>query len=197
MEHNVRPGDLIVLVRKLAGTAATCRGTVLRASEGGVALTLSDLCELDIGDAVAMVAGTYPLRLAADGEFVAAKGHVAVFALRLGWAPLDRADFEPLAIRAEVRSVLGNSRQTGTIRAVTLEGMMIEVPARPGGKALEIAVDSHGYSARLGCTLNSSRAEGRQSILEVSFADLTPAQHAFVRVLVAAANGTGDTDEAA
>jgi hypothetical protein len=120
-----------------------------------------------------------------------------VFALPQGWNPLDRDDFEPLAIRAEVRSVLGNSRQTGTIRAVTLEGLVIEVPARPGGRSLEVAVDSHGYSARLGCTLIDSHAEGRQSILEVSFAGLTPAQHAFVRILVAAANGTGETDEAA
>jgi len=114
----------------------------------------------------------------------------AVFALESDWRPFDVRAGPRLTqgMEAEVRSVLGQSRQPGTIVEVFAEGMAVVVATRPGGRELEVQTRANGYAAHLPCHLSAhSETEDGQVLLRLKFGQLTLPQRAFVRQLLAAA----------
>jgi hypothetical protein len=149
--------------------------------------------------AVRLVADEGAEPLFATGRFMAARCAVAVISTPDGWQQVVTSEAEAveLHIRVHVRSVLGNSRQSGWIRSIDADGMSLEVAQRPGGRTLEVAVEANGFGARLACEVTASRAKGAVTMLEVRFGELTAAQRAFVRSLIAAARGPRVPGEAA
>ena len=134
-----------------------------------------------------IICGQPGSRFTAQASFVARNGDVAAFKLTSRWKPLDLRRDQRFStdLRAEVRSVLGSSRQDGRIIDISLGGAAIAVETRPGGSQIEIGMAANGYGARLLCDVLSSSEVGSDTVLHVRFRDLTPPQHAFIRQLVA------------
>lgn len=125
-------------------------------------------------------------RVACQATFMARKDDVAAFRLTSAWRLIDlrRAARFELALSAEVRSVLGSSRQPGRLVDISATGAAVEVATRPGGSQVEIGLRVNGYSARLLCEVVRARPADDQTILHLRFRDLTPPQQAFVRQVV-------------
>ncbi len=135
-----------------------------------------------------LIHGAAGSRMFAICSFVAARGDVAAFRINTHWRPLDlRKDRRfPTDIQAEVRSVLGTSRQPGRLVDISLGGLAVVVDSRPGGSQLEINLWNGGYSAMIPCDLVRATTTGSgQTVLHLRFRDLTPPQQAFVRQFVA------------
>lgn len=134
-----------------------------------------------------VICGSPGSRFTAEANFVARNGEVAAFKLTSRWKPLDLRRDPRFAtdLRAEVRSVLGNSRQDGRIIDISLGGAAVAVETRPGGSQLEVGIAADGYAARILCDVLSSSQAGAETILHLRFRDLTPAQQAFIRQFVA------------
>ena len=111
------------------------------------------------------------------------------FQLLAEWRTVDARDAEryPVALKAEVRSVLGTSRQTGSLVDISATGAAVVVAARPGGRQLEVSLSAGGYAATLPCELVSVREHDESVTLSLSFEGLLPAQQAFVRQVIAVA----------
>ncbi len=154
-----------------------------------VGLTLQGL-ELVPGEDVLLVHGTLGNRHMVDALYVSARDGVGIFKIKGLWRRLDpRASprFE-LHTPVEVRSVLGTSRQEGQMFDVSLGGMAVHVAERPGGTEVEVIVAYGGYSGRLRCVIAGCDPDGDNHVLlRLKFTDMTPAQEAFVRQVVARA----------
>ena len=133
-----------------------------------------------------VICGTPGSRLTAGAAFVARNGDVAAFKLTARWKPLDlRRDHRfATELQAEVRSVLGNSRQQGRIIDISLGGAAVVLDAKPGGSQVEVGIAAQGYAARLLCDIISSAQAGEETVIHLRFRDLTPTQLAFIRQLV-------------
>ena len=134
-----------------------------------------------------IICGQPGSRFTAEASFLARNSEVAAFKLSSRWKPLDLRRDPRFAtdLRAEVRSVLGSSRQEGRIIDISMGGAAVSVESRPGGSQLEIGIASDGYAARVLCDVLSSSQAGSETILHLRFRDLTPPQQAFIRQLVA------------
>ncbi len=130
--------------------------------------------------------GTPGSRFVCSATFTARKGDVAAFRLTSNWSLIDlrRAVRFDVELAAEVRSVLGNSRQAGSLIDVSVSGAAVEVETRPGGSQMEVGLRANGYSARLLCDVVSTHSVGSKTVLHLRFRDMTPPQLAFVRQLV-------------
>ena len=133
-----------------------------------------------------VICGMPGSRLTAGAAFVARNGDVAAFKLTARWKPLDLRRDHRFAtdLQAEVRSVLGNSRQQGRIIDISLGGAAVVVGAKPGGSQVEVGIAAQGYAARLLCDIISSAQAGEETVIHLRFRDLTPPQQAFIRQLV-------------
>jgi hypothetical protein len=135
-----------------------------------------------------LILGVPGSRTFAICSFVAAKTDVAAFRINTHWRPLDlRKDRRfQTDLQAEVRSVLGTSRQPGRLVDVSLGGLAVAVESRPGGSQLDVNLWNGGYSALVPCELvRATPNEKGQTVLHLRFRDLTPPQQAFVRQFVA------------
>jgi hypothetical protein len=135
-----------------------------------------------------IICGMPGSRSTAEASYVARNADVAAFKLLSRWKPLDlrRDPRFSTDLQAEVRSVLGSSRQPGRIIDISMGGAAVAVESRPGGSQLEISVATNGYAARILCDVQSSSQAGTETVLHLRFRDLTPPQQAFIRQLVAA-----------
>lgn len=135
-----------------------------------------------------VICGNPGSRFTAEAHFVARNADVAAFKLASRWRALDlrRDPRFNTDLKAEVRSVLGNSRQEGRIIDVSMGGAAVAVETRPGGSQVEVGVAANGYAARILCDVLSSSQVGTETILHLRFRDMTPPQAAFIRQLVAA-----------
>lgn len=167
---------------QMEGTALTGMGTVF-------AVRLPSPWLGEVGEEVVIITGEPGSRLLASGALVQARASVASFELKTRWKPLDlRTEARyPASLSAEVRSVLGNSRQAGTIIDVSPGGMAVEVPSKPGGREVAVVTQAGAYAATLPCEIVKSRPVGEAVVLNLKFRDLTSAQQAFVKNIVAAA----------
>lgn len=122
----------------------------------------------------------------AHATFTARKDNVAAFRMTSNWKQIDlRKDHRfDLDLVAEVRSVLGNSRQVGRLVDISVSGAAVAVDSRPGGSQIEVGMRVNGYSARLLCDVISSTGSDDHTVLHLRFRDMTPPQLAFVRQLV-------------
>ena len=133
-----------------------------------------------------IICGTPGSRFKAPANFVARNGDTAAFKLESSWRALDlrRDPRFSTDLAAEVRSVLGNSRQPGRVIDISLGGAAIATATKPGGSQVEIGITAQGYSARVLCDLLSSSQVGSETVLHLRFRDLTPPHQAFIRQLV-------------
>ena len=99
-----------------------------------------------------------------------------------------------MEIDAEVRSVLGTSRQRGAVLDVSTGGMAVAVEARPGGRAVEVHIAANGYAASLPCETVGVTQQEESAILHLRFDALSAPQQAFVRQLIASAAHTLGVD---
>jgi hypothetical protein len=133
-----------------------------------------------------VICGTPGSRFKAPVSFVARNGAVAAFKVQSRWQALDlrREQRFVTDMTAEVRSVLGNSRQPGRIIDISLGGAAIATETKPGGSQIEVGINAQGYSARVHCDVISTSQSGTETVLHLRFKDLTPPHQAFIRQLV-------------
>jgi hypothetical protein len=183
MAVELRPGSPVVLVERNGATSAMREATFVSGRGSAVAVRLNDDCPFAPGATVLLVTGPMGNRWVTSARIAAVRG--GALALHLGQFDPRSNPRYPTELRCEVRSVLGGSRQQGTVLDVSLGGLCVAVPAKPGGREVEIQVDSGGFAARLPCELMGTRADGERTLLNLRFRELTPVQLAFVRNLVA------------
>ncbi|MGH2633604.1 MAG: PilZ domain-containing protein [Tepidiformaceae bacterium] len=141
-------------------------------------------------DALALVIfGQLGHRLVARAQCSGTKEGVYAFRLISPWQPFDGrlAPRYEMSLQAEVRSVLGVSRQAGLLIDVSLGGAAVTVPVRPGGKSIELGLTSGGFASRLPCEVVATTEREDSVILHLRWEALAPPQTAFLRRLIATA----------
>jgi PilZ domain-containing protein len=162
-------------------------GVVVAARSGGCAARISSPPQWDAAAQLMLIAGTPGKRWVASGRFAAAQGEVVGFSLVSSWQPFDLRKSPRVSadLQAEVRSVLGQSKQPGRLIDISAGGMAVSVATKPGGSALEVAIWANGYAAQLPCEVISSNQADGGVVLHLKFQPLSPPQQAFVRQVVA------------
>jgi hypothetical protein len=134
-----------------------------------------------------VICGTPGSRFSAPATYVARNSDVAAFKLTSRWKALDLRRDPRFAtdLKAEIRSVLGNSRQQGRIIDISAGGAAVAVDTRPGGSQVEVGIATNGYAARITADVLHTTQVGSETVLHVRFRDMTPPHQAFIRQLVA------------
>ncbi|MBI5946851.1 MAG: hypothetical protein HY875_01775 [Chloroflexi bacterium] len=182
-------GSPVAMMRRGVSPPSVHRGTVVTSRRTAVAVQAEPAAAWAPGEEVVLIVGEDDDRLMAPGRFVSTQSGMAVFALEAEWRPFEvKAERHPgPGIEAEVRSILGGSRQPATIVDVAGDGMAVMVATRPGGKDLEVQARASGYAAHLPCQVVShAETDDGQVLLRLKFGVLTLPQQAFVRQLRAA-----------
>lgn len=178
------PGTIVILV---AGSERPLQvvGTVIAGGEGTLKLRIDGPAELEDQRTLLFIHGERGARHVARGAWAGGSGAVASFRIS-PWQRFDVRGSEryPVNIPAEVRSVLGTSRQDGLMLDVSLGGAAVAVPERPGGKSVELSLSAGGFASRLPCEVVGANEGGDSVLLHLRFAALTPSQQAFVRTLI-------------
>lgn len=140
-------------------------------------------------DEIVLIMSVDGKRLRATGRYVASQGDVHAFALATPWQPLNLrgAPRSRTNLYARVSSVLGQSRQDGRVVDVSLSGMAVWAPLKPGGGSVELMIASGGFTSHLRCEVVSAIPEASGVLLGLRYAELNHVQQAFVRQLVATA----------
>lgn len=179
----------LVAVRISASPPVQVAGTVVTARPLAIAARFPGGTSFEPGETLLLICGSLGARLMTRGVWVRSQGDVSAFQLTGAFQPFDARKTQrvPTDLAAEVRSVIGNSRQRGTVMDVSTDGMAVAVPAKPGGRSLEIVVTAGGFSAALPCETVGVTPQEDYVILHLHFGELAPSRQAFVRQLVTAA----------
>ena len=180
-----------MIVVEMSGPRPVQRtGVVANIRENAIALRIEGT-SFNNGDEVVCITAGRP-RFTVRARFLAAQGAVCGFQLLSPWRILDVRENERhrVSLAAEVRSVLGTSRQAGELIDISAGGAAVVVPSRPGGRQLEVSLTAGGYAATLPCELAGAEERAESVILHLKFEGLSPAQRAFVRGLIAAVQAT-------
>ncbi len=193
-------GAPVVVVRISENPPPQHRGSVANARRNALAIRLAGGAAFISGEPVLLIAPTSPRR-AVRARFAASQDDLFAFQLEGEWRSLDaRKDSRySVELTAEVRSVLGRSRQGGTVLNISTGGASVAVATRPGGRQVELVVSITGYSATLpGEVLGVTEAE-ETTVLHLRFVELSPAQQAFLRhvIGIARARAEGEDEELA
>ncbi len=188
-EASVTPpgaGARVIIVRLSTGQPVQEPGSIAKVRDQAVAVRVEH-AGFATGEEVVCITVERP-RLSVRARFLAAQGSLCAFQLIRPWRILEVRESERHAasLAAEVRSVLGTSRQTGELVDISSGGAGVVVPSRPGGRQLEVLLSAGGYSATLPCELADAEEHADGILLHLKFAELSPAQQAFVRGLIAA-----------
>jgi len=162
-------------------------GSIVAVKESGIALRLAaPPPSWDAAAAYMVVCGEPGHRMVVPARFVASSAAAVAFRPNGDWEPLDfrRDPRFRTDMRAEVRSVLGSSRQTGRVIDVSMGGMAVLVEARPGGRQVSVGVVNGGFGAHLLCDVVAADDVEDGVLLRLKFTGLNPPQQAFVRQLV-------------
>lgn len=181
------PGMAVVVVLR-SPQPVQWQGEIVALRDASLAVTVSNAPQAwNLMLPYMLICGTPGSRYTATANFVARNGDVAAFKLAARWKPLDLRRDPRFAtdMKAEIRSVLGNSRQAGRIIDISLGGAAVAVESRPGGSQIEIGISSNGYAARILCDVLGSSQVGTETVMHLRFRDLTPPHQAFIRQLVA------------
>jgi hypothetical protein len=184
----VAPGTALTVVRRSSPPQQWTASVVVSREDSIAARVNTPPAAWDADFPYMLILGVPGSRTFAIGSFVAAKTDVAAFRITTHWRPLDlRKDRRfQTDLQAEVRSVLGTSRQPGRLIDISLGGLAVAVESRPGGSQLDVSLWNGGYSAMVPCELvRATPNEKGQTVLHLQFRDLTPPQQAFVRQFVA------------
>ena len=187
-------GTPVVVVRVSANPPPQHHGEVAKLGTSGLAVRLAGDPTLTPGEPVLLVAaGAFP-RIAARGRFAASQGALCAFQLDGSWRSLDprRETRYQMRLDAEVRSVLGTSRQAGAILDISPSGASVAVPVRPGGRQVELFLGVTGYAAALPCEVLGATEAEESAVLHLRFGDLSPAQLAFLRHVIGVARAASE-----
>ncbi len=191
MEGFLRPGTpATVVLREGGGRQWT--GDIAAVRNGGLAVRLQG--ELPAWDARAVYLivvrrGEERWRLAA--AYIGQSGNAVAFRALGDWQPMDRRAHPRFTAghRVDVRSVLGTSRQDGHLVDISLGGAAVHVESRPGGRQVCVRVYAGAFSSELLCNVVSAEERDGGTVLHLSFAELAPAQRAFVRQIIEELSG--------
>lgn len=185
----------VIVVRVGESPPSQYPGVVANIRASSLAVRTDDPVPLRTGECVLVIAVGSSPRLAVRCRFAAAQGPLCAFQLDGNWQALEAqrhdARYQP-KITAEVRSVLGTSRQAGTLLDISTGGASVAVANRPGGRQVEIGLAIAGYSATLpGEVAGVTEADGL-AVLHLRFGALSPTQHAFLRHVMGMASTSAE-----
>lgn len=186
MSVSPQPGMPVLIVRRSA-QALQWQAKILATKDASLALRVPQPPQTwDADGPYVLICGRPGSRVTAPAAFVAQKGETVAFKITGRWKQLDlRKDHRfPTDLKAEVRSVLGSSRQMGRVIDISLGGAAVTVESRPGGSQVEIGILANGYSARILCDVLNVSTSGEDAILHLKFRDMSAPHRAFIRQLV-------------
>ena len=186
MEAVIRTGAPILLVQR-STPPAQFEGTAVAAMGNVIAVKLLAPWSGLPDEEVAIIAGEPGARLLANARLAHARAQVASFELVNGWQQLDLRTTTRYRteLGAEVRSVLGDSRQPGSIVDLSYGGIAVMVSSKPGGREVAVVMRAGGFSATLPCRIAQAVTSDRGVLLHLEFMELTGGQQAFIRTVVA------------
>ena len=196
MGLSITEGTALAVLQK--STPPLQRAGVVVAVKGAtLALRFADPVAWNKTDETILIVAVAGKRFRTTGRFVASQDGLFAFARATAWQPLNlrRAPRSRTKLYARVTSILGQSRQDGHVLDVSLGGMSVWVPLKPGGGAVEVMITSGAFTSHLRCEIVSSVAEGSGVLLGVRFVELNHVQQAFVRQLVRNAEAAAATAE--
>lgn len=191
MSEFPKPGTPVTVILR-AGAGPQWRGEIAAVRDGGLAVRVAGEMPAWDGRAVYVIVaqrGTERLRL--EGVYIGHTGSAVAFRALGAWQPVNRRAHPRFAAgyRAEVRSVLGTSRQDGQLVDISLGGAAVRVESRPGGRQVLVRVYAGAFSSELLCDVVGADEGNDGTVLHLSFAELAPAQRAFVRQIVEELSG--------
>lgn len=188
MKISVEAGTALAVIQK--GAAPVQREGVVVAVKGtALALRIDKPAAWSDAAETVLIISLAEGRFRASVRYVARQNDVYAFALTSRWHGLDlrSAPRYRLDLGVRVSSVLGQSRQDGKIVDVSLGGLAVRVPTKPGGGAVEVEINHDGFRSRLRCEIVDSVAEESSVLLRLRYAELNHVQLAFIRRLVTSA----------
>lgn len=188
MNPSARAGAPVQLIQHAPSPPLSMHGIALTRLARVVAVKLQSPWPGQPGEEVALIVGVPGARSISLGRLLQARANVASFEVVSPWKAFDlrTSDRHGPGIAAEVRSVLGQSRQAGTIIDISLGGMAVEVAAKPGGREVVVVAQAGAFSAVLPCEIvHTNRVENGVTLC-LKYMELTATQLAFIRNLVAA-----------
>lgn len=179
----------LVVVRVAAKPPVQIAGTIVTTRPLALAARLETATEFGASEPLLLLIGGVGSRQVARARFTGSQSGVFAFRLKAEFRAFDARSGAriPMEIDAEVRSVLGSSRQRGSVLDVSAGGMAVAVETRPGGRAIEVHVAANGYAASLPCETMGVTQQEESVILHLRFEALSAPQAAFVRGLIASA----------
>ena len=191
MDISVIAGTALAVIQKSAPPVQR-QGVVAAVKQSALAIRFDAPVAWNETDEIVLIVSIAANRFRATGRYVASRGEVYAFALSTPWQPLNlrSAPRHRTDLYTQVSSVLGQSRQDGRVIDVSLGGMAVWVPTKPGGGAVELMITSGGFTSHLRCEVLSSVPQKSGVVLRVRYAELNQVQRAFVRQLVATAATT-------
>jgi hypothetical protein len=193
-------GDALIVVRHPAQMPTQHPAVFVRAEGSLIAVRFTGPVSDDWTheEPVLISTGSAGQRAVVNGSFVKLRDGFGVFRAAAAWRRVESRQSARIRVdlQAEVRSVLGQSRQEGRVVDVSLGGLAVRVPVKPGGREIEVIVRFGGYGSSLPCRVVSVTNEDSAVLLHLEFQALTPPQKAFIRNLVGTL-GTGREDRAA
>jgi PilZ domain len=169
-------------------------GAVVTERDPAIAATFPPGTSFSAERQLLLISGTVGSRTVARARWIRSQGNTAAFRLEAPFAPFDARKNAriPTRLQIEVRSVVGGSRQPGTMIDVSNSGVAVLVESKPGGKAIQVVVAVNGYSATLPCETVGVSPRDTSTLLHLRFEGLSASQTAFVRQLVNWARQTLD-----
>ena len=191
MDISVIAGTVLAVIQKSAPPVQR-QGVVAAVKRSALAIRFDAPVAWNETDEIVLIVSIAANRFRATGRYVALRGEVYAFALSTPWQPLNlrSAPRHRTDLYTQVSSVLGQSRQDGRVIDVSLDGMAVWVPTKPGGGAVELMTTSGGFTSHLRGEVLSSVPQKSGVVLRVRYAELNQVQRAFVRQLVATAATT-------
>jgi len=188
MKVSVEAGTALVVIQK--GAVPVQREGVVVAVKGtALALRIDESAAWSDAAETVLIISHAEGRSRASARYVACQNDVYAFALTSRWQRLELRSSPRyrLDLGVRVSSVLGQSRQDGKMVDVSLGGLAVRVPTKPGGGAVEVEINRDGFTSHLRCEIVGSVAEESSVLLRLRYAELNHVQLAFVRRLVRSA----------
>jgi hypothetical protein len=186
MDCMIATGDAVTVVRSAENRTPLPAGRVVNVTDQAILLGFRSDVGLVPGERVVLLATRDGHRLVVSARYAGASGSNRLFLTPAGWHPVESREAHrfPLGHPAEVRSVLGQSRQQGAILDISAGGLAVLLPQKPGGRQVEVRLELEGYAATLLARAVATTPHDEGVVLHLQFLDLASAQHAFVRNLL-------------
>ena len=165
--------------------------------EGVIALQI-DTEDWMEGEGLLLFVGEFGRRTMAEAQYVSSRPGIGIVKLSSSWRVFDvRARIRyPVSIKVLV-NVGAYQSLNGIVQDVSEGGMAVRLSEQPSTDEVEIAIEDAGFSSRLPCRIANTHLEGEETVLHLAFLELSGAQVAFIRSLVARAAALAEEAELA